>query len=113
MAPSKYARIVLAERPKGDVTATTFKKEVVDWDLSVREGEVLVQVIYISIDPAMRGWLDDRRGYMKPVQIGEVMRAGALGYVAKTGKGSKLSVGDLVYGGLGMFSYNTIMFRHK
>ncbi|KAJ3479719.1 hypothetical protein NLI96_g8860 [Meripilus lineatus] len=49
----------------------------------------------------MRGWLDDRRGYMKPVQIGEVMRAGALGYVAKTGKGSKLSVGDLVYGGLG------------
>ena len=42
------------------------------------EGEVLVKVLYVSLDPAMRGWMNDAKSYIKPVAIGEVMRAGAV-----------------------------------
>jgi NADPH-dependent curcumin reductase CurA len=54
-----------------------------DWNYveeSVRplaEGEILVKVLYISLDPAMRGWMNDGRSYVPPVGIGEVIRAGA------------------------------------
>ena len=56
-----------------------------DWTLTeepVREpgdGEFLVKVLYISLDPAMRGWMNEGRSYIAPVGIGEVMRAGAVG----------------------------------
>ena len=40
------------------------------------EGQVLVQTLLLSLDPAMRGWLNDARSYIPPVGIGEVMRAG-------------------------------------
>ena len=45
------------------------------------EGEVLVKVLYISLDPAMRGWMNEGKSYIPPVGIGEVMRAGAVGRV--------------------------------
>jgi NADPH-dependent curcumin reductase CurA len=41
------------------------------------EGEFLVKILYISLDPAMRGWMNESRSYIPPVGIGEVMRAGA------------------------------------
>jgi NADPH-dependent curcumin reductase CurA len=44
-------------------------------------GEFVVEVTHVSIDPAMRGWMNDVRSYMPPVGIGEVMRAGAIGRV--------------------------------
>ena len=59
-----------------------------DWRFTeepVREladGEVLVKVLYISLDPAMRGWMSDVKSYIPPVQINEVMRAGGIGKVA-------------------------------
>lgn len=40
-------------------------------------GEVLVKVLCISLDPAMRGWMSDSRSYIAPVALGDVMRAGA------------------------------------
>lgn len=55
----------------------------------------------MSLDPAMRGWLNDSRSYVKPVAIGETMRAGGLGVVEKVGEGSGLKVGDYVYGTVG------------
>ena len=45
------------------------------------EGQVLLRVLYASIDPAMRGWINDVRSYIPPVAIGEVMRAGAVSRV--------------------------------
>ena len=48
------------------------------------DGQLLVKVLYISLDPAMRGWMNEGRSYVPPVGIGEVMRAGALGRVIAT-----------------------------
>ena len=46
-----------------------------------RDGEVLTRVLYLSLDPAMRGWMNEGKSYIAPVGIGDVMRAGAVGKV--------------------------------
>ena len=46
-------------------------------------GEVLVKVQYISLDPAMRGWMNEGRSYVPAIEIGEVMRAGGIGTAGK------------------------------
>lgn len=68
------------------------------------EGEVLVQVQYISLDPAMRGWMNDGRSYIAPVGIGDVMRALAAGRVVASNH-PELAVGDHVTGLLGVQEY--------
>ena len=68
------------------------------------EGELLIRIIYISLDPAMRGWMNEGRSYIQPVAIGEVMRALALGRVIAS-RNSKFAVGDYVYGPLGVQEY--------
>ena len=65
------------------------------------EGEFLVKILYISLDPAMRGWMNEGKSYIAPVEIGEVMRAGAVGTVVSS-KNAKFSVGDSVYGTFGV-----------
>ena len=47
-------------------------------------GQVLVRVQYVSLDPAMRGWMNEGRSYIPPVALGEVMRAGTAGKVIKS-----------------------------
>ena len=64
-------------------------------------GEVLVRVLYISLDPAMRGWMNEGRSYVPPVGLGEVMRAIGLGRVVASNDPS-LAVGDVVRGLTGM-----------
>ena len=70
----------LARRPTGAVTRA-------DWDVTEapvsgpEDGEFLVKVLYLSLDPAMRGWMNDRRSYVPPVAIGDVMRALGAGVV--------------------------------
>ncbi|EGN99243.1 hypothetical protein SERLA73DRAFT_137496 [Serpula lacrymans var. lacrymans S7.3] len=107
MSPQTYTQIVLRERPVGDILPDTFTIESKPFDAKLDPGseQALVQITYLSLDPAMRGWLRDTRSYMPPVQIGEVMRAGGLGVVVKAGEGSKFSVGDLVSGTLGWTEY--------
>ena len=105
MAPSQYTKITLAERPKAEILPTTFKTEVVPFDLKPGPHQILVKLLYISIDPAMRGWLRDTRSYLPPVKIGEVMRAGALAEVVETGPESKFAKGDIVYGTFGMCAH--------
>jgi NADPH-dependent curcumin reductase CurA len=87
---------VLNEPPIADITPTTFRIENVPLDFQPGSGEVLVQVNWLSLDPAMRGWLRDARSYIPPVQIGEVMRALGLANVVKVGEGSRLLSGDVV-----------------
>src|SRR5579859_4234140 len=64
-------------------------------------GEILVKVLYVSLDPAMRGWMNEGKSYVPPVGIGEVMRALALGRVFAS-KNASFAVGDHVYGPLGV-----------
>ncbi|KAF9804478.1 hypothetical protein IEO21_09379 [Rhodonia placenta] len=105
MAPLQYTRVVLAERPKAAVTPSTFRKEVVPFDSKAGPSQVLVKVEYVSLDPAMRGWLNDRRSYIEPVKIGAVMRAAGLGVVVEAGEESGFAREDLVSGTFGWTEY--------
>jgi NADPH-dependent curcumin reductase CurA len=67
-------------------------------------GELLIKVLYISLDPAMRGWMNEGKSYIPPVGIGEVMRAGAVGRVIAS-QNPGFAVGDCVYGTLGVQEY--------
>lgn len=102
MSSNSFTRIVLRERPIADILPDTFEPQTVSKDvLKPGPGEVVVQVTYLSLDPAMRGWLRDARSYIRPVQIGETMRSFGLGIVVETGEGSIFTKGDLVSGLLG------------
>jgi NADPH-dependent curcumin reductase CurA len=90
----------LARRPSGmpvreDWSFTT--ETVGDPD----EGGVLVKTLALSLDPAMRGWMNEGKSYIAPVGIGEVMRAGGIGTVIAS-KSPAFATGDTVYGTLGV-----------
>ncbi len=93
----------LAARPVGLPTAA-------DWTLATTpvpvppDGGVLVKLRYISLDPAMRGWMNEGRSYIPPVGLGEVMRAGAAGRVIAS-RHPGFAVGDHVSGGFGVQEY--------
>src|SRR6185295_20080007 len=68
------------------------------------DGEVVVKVLYLSLDPAMRGWMNDAKSYIPPVGIGEVMRAGGVGRVVAS-RNPRFNVGDVVTGSTGVQEY--------
>lgn len=71
--PTTFKRIVLNSRPVGDIEPDTFRTEVVQSSsLKPGYGEALVRCTWLSLDPAMRGYIRDVRSYLPPVQIGEV-----------------------------------------
>ena len=96
----------LAARPQGMPDRS-------NWDYAeepVREpadGELLVQVLYVSLDPAMRGWMNDSRSYIPAVGIGEVMRAIAVGRVVAS-RHPDFAEGDHVTGLFGIQEYATL-----
>ena len=68
------------------------------------EGEVLVKVSHVSLDPAMRSWMNPGTTYIEAVEVGDVMRAGIVGTVV-TSKSAELSEGDTVRGLMGVQQY--------
>jgi NADPH-dependent curcumin reductase CurA len=89
-------RIVLRSRPTGRVDDAT--TEIVSADVpEPGEGEALVRVGTISVDPTIRTWMNDAPGYLPPIQIGEVIRAGGAGVVTKS-RSDRYVVGDVVFG---------------
>jgi NADPH-dependent curcumin reductase CurA len=96
-------QIKLAARPVGLPKRT-------DWQFTEtrvpepREGEVLTRVLYLSLDPAMRGWMNEGKSYIAPVGIGDVMRAGGIGEVVASNHPG-FAVGDYVSGGFGIQEY--------
>jgi NADPH-dependent curcumin reductase CurA len=92
----------LARRVQGPVTRDTF--DIRDEpDAPLADGEVRIEAEYLSLDPAMRGWINDVRSYVPPVGIGEVMRAYSAGTVVES-KNPGFSVGDAVTGVVGVQS---------
>ena len=69
-----------------------------------QDGEFVVRTHYISLDPAMRGWMNDARSYIAPIKLGEVMRAGAVGEIVAS-KHPQFRQGDAVVGVFGMQDY--------
>jgi NADPH-dependent curcumin reductase len=80
MTASVARQIVLAARPKGKPQLTDFRLEETGIPTPA-SGQLLLAVQYLSLDPYMRGRMDDRRSYAKPLQIGDVMTAEAVAQV--------------------------------
>ena len=97
------AQIRLAARPVGLPKAS-------DWDYveepapEPADGQFLVELEYLSVDPAMRAWLNPVRSYVPPVEIGEVMRAGGIARVVESHH-PDFAVGDHVNGAFGVQRY--------
>tara|TARA_R110001599_G_scaffold128553_5_gene302301 strand:- start:201 stop:1211 length:1011 start_codon:yes stop_codon:yes gene_type:complete len=87
-----------------------------DWDFTteplpeVSADEVQVKIHYCSLDPAMRGWMNEGRSYIPPVKIGEVMRAGTVGEVIASNSDS-FKTGDFVSGTLGIQQYGKALAK--
>ena len=96
-------QLLFVKRPVGEAGSDT-------WDLvsnpipEPKEDEILVKQHYISLDPAMRGWMNDAKSYIEPMAIGSVMRAGSVGEVIKSNQ-QKFKVGDFVSGHGGVQQY--------
>jgi NADPH-dependent curcumin reductase CurA len=99
-------QVRLARRPTGLPTRD-------DWEFTSGplpepgEGDVVVQTLLLSLDPAMRGWMNEGRSYIAPVEIGAVMRAGGVGRVVAS-RNPAFSVGDPVVGTLDVQEYRHV-----
>jgi len=87
-------RIVLAARPHGRPQPSDFRMETAELP-SPGEGEVLLQTLYLSLDPYMRGRMNDVKSYAAPVEIGAVMEGGTVSRVLES-RNPALRAGDIV-----------------
>jgi NADPH-dependent curcumin reductase CurA len=96
-------QVRLAKRPEGMATRDNwqFTTESVG---EPADGGVLVKALSLSLDPAMRGWMNEGKSYIPPVEIGAVMRAGGVGRVTAS-RNPAFAAGDIVYGTLGVQEY--------
>lgn len=92
-------QVILAERPVGMIDEKTTQLIVTDAPVCGPE-QALIKVGLVSIDPAMRGWMDDVPSYLPPIGIGEVIRSGGSGVVVESNS-PHYQVGDVVYGTTG------------
>ena len=99
-------QLTLRERPTGIPHADLFVSREVPVQ-APGDGEVVLETLYLSVDPAMRVWLSEDPGYVEPVGIGEVMRGGGIGRVVDS-KCPGLEPGDLVQGRPGWQSRPTL-----
>ena len=103
-------RVKLAARPDG------LPKDS-DWELEEGpipepgDGEVLVKITHVSLDPAMRGWMNPGMTYIEGVELGDVMRAGTVGIVQRS-KAPELREGDAVTGFQGLQQYAVAKPKH-
>jgi len=94
---TRMNRVVrLIARPTGEAKRSDFS--FTDEPLpALQDGQLLVKTLFLSLDPAMRGWMNEAKSYIAPVGLGEVMRAGGVGEVIES-KHPKFAVGDRVSG---------------
>ncbi len=88
-------QIIFKKRPSGIPNADTWQLETNPVP-ELQEGEILIEQHYISLDPAMRGWMNDTKSYIPPVAIDDVMRAGSIGKVIKNNGNPRFEIGDVV-----------------
>jgi NADPH-dependent curcumin reductase CurA len=104
MSDTSNTQIRLASRPSGWVTEDNFARteEAVP---DIEEGQILVHNIFMSVDPYMRGRMNDTKSYVPAFQIGEVLQAGVVGQVVAS-KNADYEEGDYVMGMLGWENYS-------
>lgn len=103
MAARRNRQWLLAKRPVGMVSAANFEFREVPAP-EPGPGEILVKNLFLSFDPAMRGWMEDRPSYIPPVGLGEVMRCGAVAQVIVSNDPT-IAVGSTVSGLFGWQEY--------
>jgi NADPH-dependent curcumin reductase CurA len=99
-------RFVLKTRPTGIAKPENFAEEIV----AIRkpdEGEILLETLLLSVDPAMRVWISENPGYVPPVKIGETMRGGGIARVIES-RTDRFSPGDIVQASTGWQSHPTL-----
>jgi len=97
-------QILLAERPDGLPKSSTWTYQETEIP-ELKDGDVLIRQHFISLDPAMRGWMRDIKSYIPPVAIGDVMRAGTIGEIVNSNNHPKFKVGDFLSGWGGVQQY--------
>ena len=103
MEMEKNIQILLASRPDGYPKESDF--EIIESEIpNPLEGEVLIKILWLSLDPYMRGRMRDEESYATPVAIGDVIVGGAVGVVVNS-RTPALNPGDYVEGSLGWQSY--------
>ena len=96
-------QIILVSRPKGMPTDENFA--IVETPIpQPKEGEVLIQTLYLSVDPYMRGRMSDRKSYVPPYELNGVVGGGAVGRVLQS-KSPSYREGDIVLGNYGWQRY--------
>ncbi|MGD9867470.1 MAG: NADP-dependent oxidoreductase, partial [Hyphomicrobiales bacterium] len=103
MPDTTNRQIVLAARPKGAPKPGDFRM-VESAVPEAGEGEVVTRTIYLSLDPYMRGRMNDAKSYAPSVEIGGVMTAGAASQVIAS-RNSAFTEGDFVFGYTGWQDY--------
>jgi NADPH-dependent curcumin reductase CurA len=96
MASMENKQFVLASRPAGTPSAENFNLNEIEVP-KPQDGEVLVRTLYLSVDPYMRSRMTDRKSYVAPFAVGEVIMGGAVGEVLES-KAADLKAGDIVNG---------------
>jgi NADPH-dependent curcumin reductase len=99
-----YRRILLASRPSGLVTDDNLTIDDSAPIPEPGEGQALVRVRHLSIDPTIRTWMDDAPGYLPPIGIGETVRSGGVGEVVAS-RSDALPEGSQVFGMTGWQEY--------
>jgi NADPH-dependent curcumin reductase CurA len=103
-------RLLLAARPTGIPGPANFRADAVP----LRQpgaGEVLLETVYLSIDPAMRSWISEGTGYQRGMPFGELMRGGGIARVLQS-RDEGFAPGDFVQARLGWQTHPTIAARH-
>ena len=104
--PDRNRRVILTTRPEGVPQADHFALDEAPVP-EPQEGELLVRNVYLSVDPAQRGWAADVANYSEPVKLGGPMRALAVGQVVQSRAGG-FAEGDFVYGFFGWQDYAAV-----
>ena len=99
----KSRQYLLERRPEGEPTPDDFRFAETELP-ALADGQVLVENRFVSLDPAMRGWMSERPSYVPPVELGAVMRALTAGTVLES-KADGFAEGDAVTGTLGVQSH--------
>ena len=97
-------QILLDNRPQGEAVASNFKLVATDTP-ALQDGQVLVRNHFLSLDPYMRGRMNDAKSYAQPQPLGEVMQGGTVGEVVES-RSPKFAVGDKVVGFGGWQEYS-------
>ncbi|HYO98654.1 MAG TPA: NADP-dependent oxidoreductase [Pyrinomonadaceae bacterium] len=104
MDTKENRRITLASRPVGMPTLANFKLEDAEMPRPA-DGEVLIRTLYLSVDPYMRGRMNEGKSYVAPFEVGAVIAGGVVGEVVESRSGA-FQTGDIVAGMLGWQLYS-------